>query len=129
MTLPEEPEYQYVMGVFTDDIGLVENAISKGVPVDAPLFGHGATALVVAVGKSEQMVRLLLNRGAPVNAEDWEGVTPLLNAVYNGRVSIVALLLEHGADPLHRTPWGAAREVAESEGSAEIVEMLLKAGG
>ncbi len=63
-------EQEYVIGVVTGDLDLVRAALLKGVPVVTPLFGHGATVLVWAVNRSEEMVRFLLERGAPVNAAD-----------------------------------------------------------
>ena len=43
--------------------------------------------------------RRVISFGVDVNARDQEGLTPLLRAVLVGSVEIVALLLEHGADP------------------------------
>jgi ankyrin repeat protein len=44
-------------------------------------------------------VRFLLKAGFCVNALDDKGMTPLMNAVLNGKVETVKLLLDEGADP------------------------------
>jgi hypothetical protein len=120
------PEFDYVIGVSTDDLDLVRHALDSGVPVDAPLFGHGATALIRAVGKSEELVNLLIERGARVDAEDREGVTPLQVAVVGGSAHVVRTLLKHGVDPTRRLRFGRPQplEVAVREGHDEIARLL-----
>ena len=43
--------------------------------------------------------RLLLARGAKVNARNSYGATPLHDAAVSGNEALVTLLLDHGADP------------------------------
>jgi ankyrin repeat protein len=119
-----EPENEFIYGVMMGEIDKVWAALDSGVPVDAPLFGHGATALLWAVAKGEEMVRLLLERGAAINVEDWEGVTPLQNTIRAKNLPMVELLVEHGADPTYRTSFGTALDVAREEGTTEIVALL-----
>jgi hypothetical protein len=80
---------------------------------------------------SVEIARVLLERGARVDARDGDGVTALYHAVAFGKTNLVRFLLENGADPgvrmergmqKGRTPMHAAAE----RGSAEIVEALLK---
>jgi len=71
-------------------------------------------------------VRLLLRRGANVNAMDKYGNTPLHSAAVLGHAEIARLLLEHGADPsirndLGRTPLDLARDRGH-EGVVRVIE-------
>ena len=68
---------------------------------------------------SLEVLRLLLDRGAEVDARNRFGNTPLFVAVFNsqGRGDLIALLRERGADPLRanhsgQTPLGLARLIA-----------------
>ena len=45
------------------------------------------------------LCRLLIGAGADVNARDARGATPFLVSCAAGRVDIIQLLLERGADP------------------------------
>ena len=60
----------------------------------------GAFGLVrmMDVGCSLEQIRLQIENGADVNAKDYNGEKPLVNAVRNGNLEIVQLLIEHGAD-------------------------------
>jgi ankyrin repeat protein len=46
-----------------------------------------------------EVVALLLERGADVDASNKAGWTPLIAAVLSGHTEVVRLLLERGADP------------------------------
>jgi RNA polymerase sigma factor (sigma-70 family) len=81
-----------------------------------PAMGRGATPLHIAAALEELAVmRLLLERGAPVSSSGADGSTPLHHAAYHGRIRAVELLLQHGADPRARdvhhdaTPYAWAR--------------------
>ena len=92
--------------------------------------GDGSTALHWAVHWDNAAVtRQLIAAGAPVNAADDHGVTPLGLASANGNAAIAAVLLETGANP------NAARNNGETplmtaarSGSAKTVALLLGRG-
>jgi hypothetical protein len=74
-------------------------------------------------------VKLLLTKGADVNAKDSEGKTPLMNAAYYGKKEIAKFLLENGANVNARYVDGCTALIwAAGEGEAEVLEILLKHG-
>lgn len=89
--------------------------------------------LAVAKGASD-VVDVLLAAGAPVDADDGEGMTPFLSALRGARLEIAGRLLDAKADPKRVTPRGAhalSLLVALDPASADVVAMfdrLLKAG-
>ena len=69
-------------------------------------FGHGGNALHRAVSRemggifiNSKIIRLLIAKGANLEAKDHDGRTPLLVAVRKACVDMVTFLLELGADP------------------------------
>jgi len=82
------------------------------------------------------VVRVLLEHGANIGAEDKIGITPLHAAVVgrsgvrqNERAEVVSALLEHGAnvgakDNMDRTPF----QIALSVGNGKIVKLLSEYG-
>ncbi|GJN23740.1 hypothetical protein PR202_gb11418 [Eleusine coracana subsp. coracana] len=97
---------------------------------------HGAVAMHSAVRSNEELIQLLLSRGARVDVAIPHG-TPLHIAASYGMTGAVKILLEHNANPnsvsevsgsplvtaLHSTEHG----VNESD-ALEIVKLLVKAG-
>ena len=69
-------------------------------------FGHGGNAVHRAVSRGmggifidSKIIRLLIAKGANLEAKDHDGRTPLLLVVRRARIDMVRLLLELGADP------------------------------
>lgn len=66
---------------------------------------------------------------ADINACNEHGMTALMRAAYHGRVEMVRVLLEHGADPnLTRNDNFTALSLAAFFGHAEIVKTLMRHG-
>jgi hypothetical protein len=87
--------------------------------------------LLIAARKSDvPAVKMLLEKGADVNAKTSYGVTALSFAADRGSLEVVKILLEHGADVnatdtfYHETILARAA----SQGHAEIVKLLLEKG-
>jgi ankyrin repeat protein len=60
---------------------------------------HGATVLMIAsVKNNENIVKLLIDKGANVEAKDNYGHTALMYACQNNHITIVKMLIEAGAD-------------------------------
>ena len=81
-----------------------------------------------AAARSVPIARLLLERGAPVNARQGRGslgFTPLMEAAFNGQADMVETLLGHGADPGLRDEEGrSAADHARAQGHAAVAERL-----
>jgi ankyrin repeat protein len=88
------------------------------------------TALQAAASEGEmEIVRLLLDKGADINAQGGEYGTALHAAVLQGEMEIVRLLLDKGADVnAQRGPYGAALQAAAWRGITKIVRLLLDKG-
>jgi ankyrin repeat protein len=71
-------------------------------------FGAVTALHSSVIGGSPEIVRMLLNAGAPVDAQDVRGMTPLIWAVSTDRpnVAIIRMLLEKGSSPLIRSREG-----------------------
>ncbi|HYK34338.1 ankyrin repeat domain-containing protein [Alloacidobacterium sp.] len=79
----------------------------------------------VSLNNSLEVVRVLLEGGADVNASQHGGYTPLLQAAAAGKKDVVLLLLEHGARPDCLCDRGkSAADYAGERGHAEVVEIL-----
>lgn len=93
---------------------------------------RGDTALHWAVAQapphsSDQVACLsaLVDGGAPLNAQNEEGITPLMNAAWFGCRESAQELLRRGADPRLRDSKGrAAQDFASERGHTEVEEDL-----
>ena len=75
------------------------------------------------------LVRMLLAKGADVNAQNQEGATALMFAIIKGDTKIVKLLLDRDADVNAQGEDGfTALMFASENGHAEVVELLLAKG-
>ncbi|XP_038069860.1 ankyrin repeat and SAM domain-containing protein 6-like [Patiria miniata] len=92
--------------------------------------GEGFTPLQMAAGNGhEDIVRLLLMRGASLDRQNLYGWTALMQAASHGHASIVALLLQNKADPNVRNKFGAtALTAAAHYGHLSSVKVLLGCG-
>jgi hypothetical protein len=90
----------------------------------------GRTPLYIAAQKGATAIaRMLLERGADVNAEGGEYGNALQAASYNGHRALVTLLLDKGADVnAQGGHCGNALQLASARGYKEIVMLLRKYG-
>ena len=90
-------------------------------------YGHPLQA--AAVGGSLNVCRLLVDKGADVNARGGRFDTALQAAADGGHALVTHFLLEHGADPnAQGGPAATSLEAASLKGHIQIVGELLKRG-
>lgn len=108
------------------EVGAVAARLDAGADVNAKLPILGTHPLIAAAARGHlDTVRLLLERGADVNAADLTGWTPLHAAAYSGNPEIIKLLLERGAVPVEETWYlPSPLTVAEQLDWADAVELL-----
>ena len=84
---------------FTGDIPAMKRALADGADPNTkdPQSGSRVLALAALMGHTE-VVALLLEHGADINARSQDGGTALHAAAFLGRAETVKLLLEKGAD-------------------------------
>src|SRR5690606_14916341 len=101
-----------------------------GARIDSVESWRGQNALMWAAGEGHaDVVRLLLARGANVNARSKSGFTPLLFAVRGAAIDALTLLLDHGANPNDLAPDGtSALNVAIVNAFYEAAAVLLDRG-
>ncbi|MCW3097722.1 MAG: ankyrin repeat-containing protein [Chthonomonadaceae bacterium] len=118
--------------------------IARGANVTAKTKPSGFTPLLMAIHSLEQqdrsearlvsrgsprLLRMLILKGADVNARDAFGNSILSYAVIHGRKDAVRLLLAHGANVDSQTRIGyTALIIAVGYGSLALVHLLLAAG-
>ncbi|EYE95822.1 ankyrin repeat domain-containing protein, partial [Aspergillus ruber CBS 135680] len=95
--------------------------------VEKPI-NNGWTALhLAACWGLEDIARLLLTKGANINAKTDQGATALHTASGLGKTAMVQLLLRNGAEAEIQSNSGeTALQKAVMNGSEEVVKVILK---
>lgn len=100
----------------------VEALLAREAEVNRP----GWTALhYAAAAGSNEIVQLLLDKSAYIDAESPDRTTPIMMAAYRGHILTVKLLLDEGADATLKNALGmTAIDFADKFGHADIAEGL-----
>jgi ankyrin repeat protein len=105
---------------------LLDEPGAEGMSLDFTMDGHNPFPLYLAArGGHEGVVRLLLERGAEIDARNpgsAAGRTALVGAAEKGHEGVVRALLERGADATVETRHGTAEDLA----STEAIQALLR---
>jgi small GTP-binding protein len=112
-----------MLAAINNQLSLADRLISKGADVNKP----GWTALHYAASKGHiEMIRLLLDQQAYLDAESPNGTTPLMMAASYGSAMSVKLLLEEGADPRIKNKLGlTALDMAKQPEKEDAKRYLL----
>lgn len=98
--------------------------------MDYETYENGRNTLMDAAVEGEvDSVKVLLDKGADVNAKDNDSTTALMDAALGGYIEVVQVLLDAGADTDAKDSDGrTAMMWAKKEGHDEIVELLKQHG-
>ena len=117
----------YYAAIRANDLPRLEAAVTAGGVEVVDEQGRTPLMHAAAIGSLEA-VRLLIEKGAKVNAADSFGVTPLMFGARD--LAKVRLLLEKGADPNAKSQQGqpALLIAAAKPGSIDTVRLLVEKG-
>ena len=125
------PGAKFAVAIEDDDLDKVRALLDSGLAADTPIeYGENSeTPLMKAAREGTvEIARLLLARGAKVNAQDGEKSTALEAAISRDQSAMVELLLTAKADPNSVNKYmQSALSNAAAAGNLELTEMLLKA--
>jgi hypothetical protein len=109
---------------------LLPNQVGETAPILERRDSEGHTLLYLAAEHGHQrMVKLLLDKGADVNAQGGDYGNALQAASKGGREQIVKLLLDKGADVnAQGRRYGNALQAASKGGHEQVVKLLLDKG-
>lgn len=122
----EAGESALMMAALRGDRAWCERLIARGAPIDKP----GWTPLhYAASGADPSIVKLLLDRGASVDALAPNRNTPLMMAAGYGKEDSVRLLLARGADAKRINDRNlSAADFARNSGRDWLAEIIVKGG-
>ena len=132
---------QFIEACKEGNLSRAEELLEQGAHIEARDGSDHQTGLVFSANAGHlSIVRMLIKRGAEINATDDKGWTALSEASYMGKIEIVAFLLDKKASTLPSTGWITSSkhgnalfwciESSHNEYSEkiEIVKLLLARG-
>jgi ankyrin repeat protein len=124
-----------VNAVVNKDLNALDSLLNAGIDIDVTEEDRGATVLLIASSFKDyqDVVSLLISRGADVNFKGKDGRTPLMWAAGNS-LETTKLLLENGADVKAMGDDGmnafiqSAFGILSKKVDTEIMDLLLENG-
>lgn len=121
-------ETPLMIAALNGQIDIARVLIRRGAEVNRPGWTPLHYACSSSTATSADMVRLLLEHHAYIDAESPNRSTPLMMAARYGSPEIVGLLLEEGADPDVRNQQGlTAVDFARRAGRDDLAELVSRA--
>jgi Ankyrin repeats (3 copies) len=93
---PPSPNTALFAAIRNKDAAALQQALNEGADKNTKRNGTPVITLCVQAGQAD-MVQLLVNAAADVNAADAQGITPLAHARERGLTQIASILLKAGA--------------------------------
>lgn len=91
----------------TDNIEQLSNELKeRPLHLNEPDYAQNTPLQIAALEGFVDVVQYLINQGCVINCKNIDGDTPLIDAVENGHLEVVNLLLDAGADPRRRNGKG-----------------------
>ena len=106
------------------DNDLVSRILDQGYSIDRSSSGTTPLMRACASGQIET-VRMLIGRGADVNASNDLGWTPLMVATLNKKSQVASLLIQSGADPYVKSEQGSTALDMAVNSEDEDLERIL----
>ena len=123
--------------IYADKAQVVNYLIEKGADVNLDAT-HGDRKFntlgkkplhIAAEGGNKEIVEILINNGANINAKDEYGETPLMSACKMGRNEVADFLIKNGANVNEKSNLGnSPLSLAKKQGHKEIAELLIANG-
>ncbi|MEW6672242.1 MAG: ankyrin repeat domain-containing protein [Thermodesulfobacteriota bacterium] len=118
-------------------LDIVRLLIDKGADVNKKSCGDGwatscncGTPLHITACKGNiNMMKLLIEKGAEVDALDLWGATPLVSAAYAGQNAAIRLLIENGADTDNAKGYLVSKQADAAARVIEMAERSVRKGG
>lgn len=121
-------ENALMMAALKGHLKQARRLVERGAQVNKPDWAPLHYAASTDRPQSLDMVRLLLEHHAYIDAASPNGTTPLMMAAFYGSTGLVELLLEEGADPLLRNQQGmSAIDFARRAGRTQDVDLIARA--
>lgn len=116
--------------VLTGDLNRTKELIDKGVDINyqnRSLKNSVLHACLSNETENIQILEFLLEKGANVNVQNFNGSTPLIFAVVNNHVASIKLLLEKGADVTIKDRYGSTvLDMLDKEKDSMIISLLKR---
>lgn len=129
VALAQDPQAQLWDASISGDTAAINQALAAGAKIDSldtRRNQNGRRPLNwAAFYNRAAAVRLLIEKGAPLEAENRTGFSPLHHAAEAGSLEAARLLLAHGADPRHANLSGAVpAETARLNGHNAVADLI-----
>jgi uncharacterized protein len=123
-------ERTFEVAVRLGDVQEVQRFIKEGAdPNDKSFFAEETALMIAAKQGNLYMVRLLIDKGARVNARGKDGWTGLIWAAHDGHLEVIKLLIEKGAKVNAKSKKGETSLInAATMGHLEVVRLLIDKG-
>lgn len=119
-----------MIAIQQEDKGKIKKILVGNIDVNYKDNPGNTTPLMYSIGiGNTDVVKMIIDAGADVNALSDNSVSPLMGAVIEDNTEIVELLLIRGANPnIQNINGGTALHIAALRGNIAIVQLLIDHG-